>query len=458
MKLYDTATRQVRDLVARPDGEIRMYVCGPTVYGPPHLGHGRFALVFDVLRRYLAWRGFRVRYVSNITDVDDKIIAAAAVEGTSPEEFAARWEEVWWEVMDTLGVQRPDHDPHASAYVTHMVELAARLEERGFAYTTSTGLYFDVSRLEDYGLLAGQSTDHLLAGARVEVDEEKRSPLDFALWKFAKPGEPKWPSPWGEGRPGWHTECVVMSMDLLGEEFELHGGGRDLAFPHHENERAQATAVGCRFARHWVHNGFVEVEGEKMSKSLGNFVDLTDLLRRADPRALRMLVLRSHYRSPMEVDQETVRDAEGALQRLDALARRGSDLPAAEADAGLLDRFAQAMDDDLDTPRATALLFQTVREANAALDSGDSDRAAHLVATVRSICETLGLSLGDGEERPPPEIEELVRARDAARRAKDWAAADRIRESLRERGWLVEDSPAGTKVRRASSSRSGSSS
>ncbi|MER3452320.1 MAG: cysteine--tRNA ligase, partial [Acidimicrobiia bacterium] len=382
LRLHDTAAGDVVDVVPEPDEHpvVSMYVCGPTVYDVPHLGHGRFALVFDVLRRYLAWKGHEVRYVSNVTDIDDKIIARALEEGRPAAEVAATYERVWWESMDALGVERPTHDPHATAFVERMVALIGDLVRRGYAYETSDGVY-----------LARQPLESLRAGARVEVAEEKRSPLDFALWK--KVGrEPCWPSPWGPGRPGWHTECVVMSVDLLGPEFDIHGGGQDLAFPHHENERAQALAEGWRFARHWVHNGFVVVGGEKMSKSLGNFTTLAELLERADPRAYRLLVLRSHYRSPLEVTPETTADASAALARLDEFARRFADAGTTAPDPAALARFRELMDDDMKTPQATALLFDLVGRANR---TGDSAAAAAAL----EICRAVGLPLrASGDE------------------------------------------------------------
>ncbi|MEA2685210.1 MAG: cysteinyl-tRNA synthetase, partial [Actinomycetota bacterium] len=261
MRLHDTALGRPADLVPRQAGQVSMYVCGPTVYDHPHVGHGRFVLVFDVLRRYLEWSGNEVTYVSNITDVDDKIINRANREGRSPEDVAAEFEKAWYDATDALGVKRPTHDPHATAYVAQMVDWVAGLIGAEVAYETSDGVYLSVAAVPDYGLLKGQALDDMQAGARVEVNEEKRSPRDFALWKKVKPGEPSWPSPWGPGRPGWHTECVVMALDLLGEGFDLHGGGQDLAFPHHENERAQAVAAGREFARRWAHNGFVVVGG-----------------------------------------------------------------------------------------------------------------------------------------------------------------------------------------------------
>jgi cysteinyl-tRNA synthetase len=271
LRLHDTATGEVRPLDLREPGRVSVYVCGPTVYDVPHLGHGRSLLVYDVLRRYLEWSGLEVRLVSNITDIDDQIIRRAAEQGRSWEEVVDEYEAAHYEAVDGLGVQRPTADPHATAYVEGMVELIGQLESAGFAYRTDDGVWFEVAKLDGYGALTRQSLSDLQAGARVEVAEGKRSPLDFALWKAAKPGEPTWPSPWGPGRPGWHTECVVMSLDLLGEGFDLHTGGLDLRFPHHENERAQAVAPGRAFSRHWMHHAFVEVEGTKMSKSLANF-------------------------------------------------------------------------------------------------------------------------------------------------------------------------------------------
>ncbi len=449
LRLFDTAVGSVVPLEPAHEGRVSMYVCGPTVYGPPHLGHGRFSLVFDVLRRYLIWSGLEVTYVSNITDVDDNIIDRAAEEGRSTDEVVAEYESVWWEAMDALGVMRPDHDPHASAYISRMVELVDELVEKGAAYEAPDGVYFVPQVVADYGLLARQSIENLVAGAWVEVDEAKRSSIDFALWKRAKPGEPSWDSPWGPGRPGWHTECVVMSLDLLGEGFDIHGGGQDLAFPHHENERAQAVADGKVFARHWVHNGFVEVEGEKMSKSLGNFTNLTDLIASTDPRAYRLLVLRAHYRGPVEVDRATTADASAALERLDAFARRTRDLVSGAApDAAALDRFRDAMDDDLDTPRVAAQLFELVRDVNSRLDAGDVPGAAPLAAAVWEICGAVGLELRAEGDELPAEIAALVEEREAARRDRDFARADELRDRLGEEGWHVEDRAEGPEVRR----------
>jgi cysteinyl-tRNA synthetase len=454
LQLFDTAKGGVVPFEPREPGRVSMYVCGPTVYGPPHVGHGRFSLVFDVLRRYLRWAGNDVTYVSNVTDIDDKIIERAQREERDWRDIADRCETVWYRAMDALGVERPDHDPHATAYVERMVELIERLVDRGVAYETTDGVYFQSERVEDYGLLARQPLDSLKAGARVEGIDEKRSPVDFVLWKKAKPSEPTWPSPWGDGRPGWHTECVVMSLDLLGERFDIHGGGQDLAFPHHENERAQAVADGRQFARHWLHNGFVEVEGTKMSKSLGNVSNLLDLVDQYDPRAYRLLVLQSHYRSPIDVTDSTLRDAERSLDRLDAFARRAASPepsagpePKSEPDAGAIAGFRDAMDDDLDTPAATALVFDLVRRGNALLDAGDAEAAGPLAAAVREITGALGLELSTEGGQVPADVLGLARQRDEARAVKDWAAADTLRDQIVAGGYVVEDTPAGTVVR-----------
>ncbi len=446
-----------------------MYVCGSTVYAEPHIGHGRFALVWDIIRRYLTWSGLEVDFVSNVTDIDDKIINRAIAEGRSAADVARQYETAWWDSMGRLGVGRPTSEPHATEYVKRMIELIGELVERGKAYPGGDGVYFAVETVEDYGLLAHQPIESLRVGARVAVDLEqgKRSPIDFALWKFAKTGEPSWPSPWGDGRPGWHTECVVMALDLLGDDFDLHGGGLDLVFPHHENERAQAVAAGRLFARRWAHSGMVVAEGgEKMSKSLGNVISLPDLLSRYDPRAYRLLVLQSHYRSPVTVTPKTLRSAQQGLERLDSLARR---FPTARSavvpDAVALDRFRAHMDDDLGTVQATAELFEVVRRANTLADQGQADQAAPLAAAVFEMCRAVGLDIGGttvqlaGTLSVEPALSGTVTtidegaaamaaARDEARGRGDYAAADAIRIELQDDGWIVEDTPGGTVIRR----------
>jgi cysteinyl-tRNA synthetase len=450
LRLYDTATREVRELAMREPGTVSIYLCGPTVYGPPHLGHGRATLEYDVLARYLRWSGLNVRLVSNITDIDDKIIERAEREGRDAGEIAERCESVWWRAMDGIGVLRPTDVPRATAWVDEMVAMIGQLVEIGRAYVTDDGVYLSVESVEDYGLLAQQRLEDMLAGGgerEVYGAESKRHPADFALWKLAKPGEPTWPSPWGAGRPGWHSECVVMSLELLGEGFDLHCGGLDLKFPHHENERAQAVALGKRFANHWMHHAFVvDRAGEKMSKSLGNFENLLDYTASHDPRSFRLILLQAHYRSPVAVDAELAESAERALAGLDAFAHRSASLAPAPPDADTLDRFRERMDDDLDTPGAMAVLFDTVRRANAAIDAGD-DTAPALAAAVREMATAVGLEIGRAED-VPADVAARVAALDAARAAKDYAAADAIRAELQGAGWIVETTAEGTTVRR----------
>jgi cysteinyl-tRNA synthetase len=452
LHLFDTALGIVAPLELRQAGQLSMYVCGPTVSGEPHVGHGRFTLVWDVLRRYLAWTGVEVRFVSNVTDIEDKIIARAAEERRTPEEVAAHYEAVWWDTMARLGVARPTLDPHATAYVADMIKLIGELIDRGHAYVGGDGVYLAADTIEGYGLLARQPIESLRAGARVEVGEEagKRSPIDFVLWKAAKAGEPWWESPWGRGRPGWHTECVVMSLDLLGEGFDLHGGGIDLAFPHHENERAQAIGVGREFARRWVHSGMVVAEGgEKMSKSLGNTLSLLELLDTYDPRAYRLLVLQSHYRSPMTVSPMTLAAAEEGVRRLDAFAREFAWAQGKPADTAALDAFRTAMDADLDTPATLAGAFDLLRAARAARDGDGPAAAEPLAAAVFEIFEVaLGLALRAEVGDVPADAAALAAERDEARRAKDWQRADAIRDRLVADGWIVEDGPDGTTLRR----------
>lgn len=460
IRLFDSLAGSVVDLVPRTEGELSIYVCGPTVNDVPHLGHGRMSLVWDVLRRWLTFSGVKVTYVSNVTDVDDKIIERARQENRSTGEVVADYEGQWWATMDALGVARPTHTPHATDYITPMIDMVAALIERGFAYRIDDGVYFDVSAVSDYGCLSGQPLDQLRATERVEPNPQKRSPLDFAVWKAAKPGEPQWEAPFGAGRPGWHTECVVMSLDLLGDGFDLHTGGLDLRFPHHENERAQAVALGHTFARHWDHHGFVMAGGEKMSNSLGNFTSLAELLATIDQRAYRLLVLRSHYRQPIDVSASTMADAVRALGRLDAFARR-FDLPALagsrleratdHASSGaateLFAQIGDRLDADLDTPGAVAILFDAISRSNALADAGD-EHANKLARAVNAGFGALGLTLRADRGVVDAASAELVAARDAARAARDWSRADEIRDELVAAGWTVEDSPHGTVIRR----------
>ena len=459
LRFTDSLTGEKAPFTPREEGRVSVYWCGPTVYDDPHLGHARSTLAFDVLVRYLRWSGYDVLAVSNITDIDDKIINRAAEEGTDEPAVATRFEASFIGQMDRLNIAHPDLRPRATEFVDHMVEVVADLVEHGMAYTTDSGVYFDVDRLDGYGALVGRSVDDLRdgAGARVEVDDDKDDPLDFALWKAAKPGEPTWDSPWGPGRPGWHIECVAMSLHLLGDGFDIHGGGDDLVFPHHENERAEALGCGRTFAQYWVHNGMVQVDGEKMSKSLDNFTTLAALLDAWDPRVLRLVVLQTHYRRTMEIGSTTLDQASAALTRLDKFADRmaAADLPEAEADADAVARFREAMDDDLGSPQALAVVFDAVRDANRALDAEDDATAATLAAAVLELSAALGLKLGSSaaperaDDGDTEEIDALVDRRLAARTARDFGEADRIRDVWAARGIVHEDSPQSTSCHRA---------
>jgi cysteinyl-tRNA synthetase len=451
LNLYDTATRSVKPLALREPGRVSIYLCGPTVYGPPHLGHGRATVVYDILRRYLSYQGLDVRLVSNITDIDDKIIDRAQREGRPWTEITHKCENVWFDAMSRLGVLRPTDVPHATEYVDAMVTMIATLIERDAAYVTSDGVYLHIAAVPDYGLLAHQSVDEMMSGGgdrEVLGAENKKHPADFALWKFSKPDEPSWDSPWGPGRPGWHSECVVMSLELLGEGFDLHCGGADLRFPHHENERAQAVALGKTFANHWMHNGFVvDTEGEKMSKSLGNVLNLLDLLDQYDPRAYRMLLLQTHYRSPIRVGQDNIDAAVSALGGLDGFIARTSQIDVSVADADTVTRFCVAMDNDLDTTAAMAIIFDAVRRANSAFDANDTATVSALRAAVLEMTVAVGIELSAGQD-VPAEITAKGVALDAARIAKDFATADAIRDELQSLGYVVETSKEGTRIRR----------
>ena len=441
----------MKPLALRDPGKVSIYLCGPTVYGPPHLGHGRATLVYDILRRYLTYTGLEVRLVSNITDIDDKIINRANDEGRPWQDITHKCENVWFEAMGKLGVLRPTDVPHATEFVTQMVDMIATLISRDAAYVTDDGVYLSVAAVPDYGLLAHQSLDDMLSGGgdrEVFGAGNKKHPADFALWKFTKPGEPSWPSPWGDGRPGWHSECVVMSLELLGEGFDLHCGGADLRFPHHENERAQSVALGKTFANHWMHNGFVvDLEGEKMSKSLGNVLNLLDLLDKYDARAYRMLLLQTHYRSPVRVGQDNIDACVSALAGLDSFAARTAAHTGGEADSAVIEKFRSAMDNDLDTTAVMALVFETVRRANTAMDSGDIATVSSLRASVIEILAALGLELSSGDD-VDDEIAAKGVALDNARATKDFATADAIRNELQALGYVVETSKEGTRIRR----------
>jgi len=453
--------RQKVPFVPRTEGEVAMYVCGPTVYDVPHLGHGRTALTFDMIRRYLTWTGLTVTVASNVTDIDDKIIARAGQEGRTEPDVAAEFTAKYDEQMARLAILPADSRPHATQFVDGMVEIISQLVDIGAAYVVQgKGVYFAVEGLKEYGRLAGRTLNQLRddAGQRVDVDADKRSPLDFALWKSAKPGEPSWSTPWGAGRPGWHTECVAMSLSALGPGFDFHGGGDDLCFPHHQNEWAQVVAMGEQFARYWVHSAMVNVAGEKMSKSLGNFTNLTEAIDTAGPRALRLLALQTHYRRAMEMGRDALMAAAAAVDRLDAFHRRmvtaSVDLASGEVNDPALDAFCSAMDDDFGTPSALDGAFGLIRGANIDLDNGDLSAAGVGGRTAITMFSVLGIDIGSGTKTTEvgpsdQEIEDLLEQRAQARAAKDFAAADSVRDQLTASGIIIEDTANGVVWHRA---------
>jgi len=454
LSIHNSLTRAEEAFVPLRPGRVRMYVCGMTVYDLCHLGHARVFVVFDMVVRWLRASGYQVDYVRNITDIDDKIIRRAQENGETPAALTARYIAAMHEDERALGVLAPDHEPRATEYVAQMLAMIAQLEANGLAYPAPNGdVYYSVRGFADYGRLSGKSLDELRAGERVEVDPHKRDPMDFVLWKAAKPGEPAWESPWGPGRPGWHIECSAMSAELLGKHFDIHGGGQDLQFPHHENEIAQSEgAHRCKFVNYWMHNGFVRVDNEKMSKSLGNFFTIREVLQKYDAEVVRFFILRAHYRSPLNYSDTHLDDARGALTRL-YTALKGVPEGAREVDWEHADaaRFRAAMDDDFNTPEALAVLFDLAGAAN----RGDSAAATRL----RGLGATLGLlqrdaaaflKAGAGDAAmAESEIEELITARQAARKAKNFAESDRIRDQLIAAGIVLEDGPAGTTWRRA---------
>ncbi len=453
MRIYNTLTRRKDALHPVSPGEVRMYVCGVTVYDLPHVGHARSAIVFDVIRRYLAFRGYRVRFVKNFTDVDDKIIRRAQEEGRPAAEISERYIAEYRQDMAALGVLPGDVEPRATEHIGQMIALIERLLAGGFAYVVDGDVYFEVRRFPDYGKLSGKRLDELMAGARVEVDERKRDPRDFALWKAAKPGEPWWPSPWGPGRPGWHIECSAMSMTYLGESFDIHGGGEDLIFPHHECEIAQSeAATGRPLARIWIHNGFVNLGKEKMSKSLGNVLAVKELVKRHPPEALRLYLLGTHYRSPLDWAEARVEEAARALERLARLvqdARMAGPVAPAGLPPGLGEfrsRFLAAMDDDFNTPQALGALFDLASALYERMAAGAAaETLAAGAAELKNLAGVLGL-LQDTEATPPPEVRRLVAEREAARKRREWPRADQLREEIHRLGWSVEDTPAGARL------------
>jgi cysteinyl-tRNA synthetase len=460
LKIHNSLTGEKEEFKPLRPNEVRMYVCGMTNYDYIHVGHARMLTVFDLVQRYLRWSGYQVTYVRNVTDIDDKIIERAAANGESWDRLAQRFTAAMHEDCATLGLQKPDMEPRASEFIEPIIAMIQTLIDKGYAYVARNGdVMYAVRKFANYGRLSGRKIDDLRAGSRVQVDDAKVDPLDFVLWKHAKPGEPKWPSPWGDGRPGWHIECSAMSTSLLGSYFDLHGGGEDLKFPHHENEIAQSCAAcDAPFVHLWMHNGFVRVNDDKMSKSLGNFFTVRDVLKTLrDPEVLRFFLLSSHYRGPINYSAAQLAQADETLLGLYRALKDAP--PAGSANEGDVARFRDALDDDFNTPEALAVMQGVAKNLNLSKAAGDGAKAAVAAATLRAVGEVLGILQQDPdaylkrsvdkEGLSDAEVEALLAARQAARAAKNFAESDRIRAQLAAAGVLIEDRAGRTEWRRA---------
>lgn len=463
MQIYNTMTRKKEELVPLVPGQIRMYACGPTVYNYFHIGNARPFIVFDTLRRYLEYKGFQVTFVQNFTDIDDKMIRRAHEEGTTVAELGERFIAEYYRDADALGIERASANPRATQHIGEIISLVQKLIDGGHAYAADNGdVYFAVRSFPGYGKLSGQNIDDLENGARVDPTEQKRDPLDFALWKGEKPGEPAWDAPWGRGRPGWHIECSAMSMAILGESFDIHAGGQDLIFPHHENEIAQSeAATGKPFARYWMHNGYINVDNQKMSKSLGNFFTVRDIAKEFDLEAVRMFMLSVHYRNPVNFSRELIQQAETALTRLRTARERLEEAQRVQATAedaaftasldGFRARFEAAMDDDLNTADAIGVLFDLARACNTFVTEPRGGAAIDAAkALFDQLTGVLGLLQHKQEEAVPEEALRLLDERQQARKAKDFARADALRAQLKEMGYAVEDTAQGPKLKKLS--------
>ena len=463
MQIYNTMTRRKEELVPLKPGEISIYVCGPTVYSFIHIGNARPLIVFDTLRRYLEYRGYKVKFVQNFTDVDDKVIRRANEDGCSIRDVAEKYIAEYYKDAEALNVKKATVAPRATEHMDEIISLIKGLIEKGHAYPADNGdVYFAVRSYDSYGKLTGQSIESLESGARIDPGEHKRDPLDFALWKSAKPGEPSWDSPWGKGRPGWHIECSAMSMSILGETFDIHAGGKDLIFPHHENEIAQSEAcTGKPFARYWMHNGHINIEGQKMSKSLGNFRNVRDIISEFDPNVLRLFMLSAHYASPINFRRELMEQTAAAYERLCTARERlreaqTANNPNAEEEGafaaalkGYKQSFIEAMDDDLNTADAIGVLFELVRAVNTFVTEKRSKTAIDNAARAfDELTGVLGISTDAKSEEFPEEAVRLLNERTEARAAKNWALADELRNRLAQLGFAVEDSKQGAKLKR----------
>lgn len=465
MKIYNSQSRRKEALVPVHEGEVRIYACGPTVYNYFHVGNARPFIVFDVLRRYLEHRGYKVTFVQNFTDIDDKMIKRANEEHITVKELGDHFIEEYFKDAKALGIRPATVHPRATEHIGDIIKLIKTLQQKGLAYEVNGDVYYDTKAFPGYGKLSGQNLDDLEAGARIEVDDIKKNPADFALWKAAKPGEPSWPSPWGQGRPGWHIECSAMSMKYLGETFDIHTGGKDLLFPHHENEIAQSEgATGKPYVHYWMHNGFINIDNEKMSKSAGNFFTVRDILKEFAAEDIRFFMLSAHYRSPINFSRDMIAQAHASLMRLYTardhlrfLLEHAQERELTAEETAFIGRvhenaahFDEAMDDDLNTADAIGALFSLVQDANVSLTADSAKETVKTALnTLLSLCDVLGLLMQKAEDTLPQNIQTLVDARAAARKSKEWKRSDELRDEIKALGYIVEDTAQGQKVRKS---------
>ena len=465
MQIYNSQTRRKEEFVPLHPGKVGIYACGPTVYDYFHIGNARPFITFDVLRRYFEHRGYQVTFVQNFTDIDDKMIRRANQEGITVKELGDRFIQEYYKDAKALGIRPATVHPRATEHIQEIISLVKTLQDKGYAYEVNGDVYFDTAKDAGYGKLSGQNLEDLEAGARIDVDDVKKNPADFALWKAQKPGEPAWQSPWGQGRPGWHIECSAMSMKYLGETFDIHAGGKDLLFPHHENEVAQSEcATGKPFARYWMHNGFINIDNEKMSKSAGNFFTVRDILKEYKAEDVRMFMLSAHYRSPVNFSREMVAQAHASLQRLYAarehlmlLQKNAKEQALTSGEEALLQRvqeaakrFDDAMDDDLNTADAMGAIFEIVKDANVNLNDQSSREAVEkTLHTLLELTGVLGLLAQKAEDGLPEEIQAMADERAQARKEKNWKRSDELRDALAAAGYLVKDTPQGQSITKA---------
>ena len=465
MQIYNSQTRKKEEFVPLRPGHVSIYACGPTVYDYFHIGNARPFITFDVLRRYFEHRGYQVTFVQNFTDIDDKMIRRANQEGITVKELGDRFIREYYQDAKALGIRPATVHPRATEHIAEIIQLVKTLQDKGFAYEVNGDVYFDTKKDAGYGKLSGQNLDDLEAGARIDVDDVKKNPADFALWKAQKPGEPAWESPWGMGRPGWHIECSAMSMKYLGETFDIHAGGKDLLFPHHENEVAQSEcATGKTFARYWMHNGFINIDNEKMSKSLGNFFTVRDILKEYNPEDIRMFMLSAHYRSPVNFSRDMMAQAHASLQRLYAarerlmiLKKNAEDRALNPEEEALLARaqesaarFDAAMDDDLNTADALGAIFEIVKDANVTLNEKSAKAAVEkTLGVLLDLTDVLGLLMKQAEEGLPADIQALADERAQARKDRNWKRSDELRDALAAAGYIVKDTPQGQSITKA---------